>query len=120
MPFISPIKYPLSIVRNQDLLIEIPVTDEDGNAWDWTNPGQWTGKAEVRDTSSSATVLLTFETPTTMDLTTNGILQITLPAASLTVNEGKYVWDVRLNDSTIERILITESTFTIIDNVTEA
>jgi len=118
MPFISSIKYPLNnIVRNDDLFLQIPVVDKDGAAFNFTG---WTGKAEVRTTASNPTVVLTFATPTTMDiLTTPGIIELTQPLANMTINAGTYVWDLQFNDGSIERTLIIESTFTVIDDVTE-
>lgn len=118
MPFISSIQYPLNkIVRNDDMFVQIPVEDEDGVAFDFTG---WTGKAEVRTTSSSPSVVLTFSTSGgTMDITTTaGIIELTQPLANMGINADSYVWDLQFNDGTIERTLITESQFTVIDDVT--
>jgi len=116
--FISSIQYPLNkIVRNDDMFIQIPVEDGDGVAFDFTG---WTGKAEVRTTSSSPSVVLTFSTSGgTMDISVAGTIELTQPLASMGINADSYVWDLQFNDGTIESTLITESQFTVIDDVTE-
>lgn len=117
MGFISRIKYNISnIVKNDDMAYEIPVQNEDGTAFDFTG---WTGKAEVRTTTSSPTPILTFDTAGATMTLSSGLITLIQPLANMTMNAGTYVWDLEFNDADgNQSTLIIASNFIVIDDVT--
>ena len=118
---ITSVQYPITLIRNDDWNREIEVFNSDGvTGFDFTG---WSGKAEVRlRAAGTSPVLITFDstigTPT-MTLAT-GLITLIAPKATTDLNPNTYVWDLEFTDADgLNRTLIKNSPFTIIEDVTQ-
>ncbi len=114
---ITPVSYPVTLLRNDDWNREIVIFQSDGSTgFNFTG---WSGKAQVRENNESTSPLITFSTSAgTMTLATG---KMTLIAAKVNtdINSGVKIWDCEFTDSDgKQRTLIKPSNFTITEDVT--
>ena len=115
---ITPIQYPVTLIRNDSWNREITVNDANGNAYDFTG---WQGKAEVRKRASGTSpVLITFDTTGGTMTLTSGKITLIAAKANTDLNPGVYVWDLEFTDADgLARTLIKNGPFTIVEDVTQ-
>ena len=114
---ITPVSYPITLLRNDDWNREIVIYQSDGSTgFVFTS---WAAKAQVRVSDISTSALITFSTTAgTMTLATG---KITLIAAKANTDlaPGVYIWDCEFTDADgKQRTLIKPSRFTITEDVT--
>lgn len=115
MANISLVTHNIRLVKNDDWNYNITVVDASGNPFDFTG---WTGKAEMRKTETSANVILTFQTPTTMVLTA-GNINLNAPKANTGMNSGAYVYDIEFVDDAGESRTLIKGVFTVVEDITQ-
>lgn len=123
--YISKQQYPISnMVVGDDWYELIPVVQADGVIpWDFSG---WSAKAQVRDPLTGEVVIefdSTLSVPTiefNIDSGTEGMYLIADKTDTSLLIPGKYIWDCQFTDDLgLERTLIIESLFEIINQQTQ-
>ncbi len=114
---ITPVSYPITLLKNDDWNREIVMYQSDGSTlFIFTD---WSAKAQVREDDTSTSALITFSTSAgTLTLAT-GLLTLIAPKANTDISPGVKIWDCEFTDAEgRQRTLIKPSNFTIIEDVT--
>ena len=114
---ITPVSYPVTLIKNDDWNREIVMFQSDGSTE--FNFDGWSAKAQVREDDTSTSALITFSTSAgTMTLAT-GKLTLIAAKANTDIEPGVKIWDCEFTDSDgKQRTLIKPSNFTITEDVT--
>ena len=114
---ISPVSYPITLIKNDDWNREIEIFQSDGSTG-FVFSG-WSAKAQVREDDTSTSALITFSTSAgTLTLAT-GKLTLIAAKANTDIDPGVKIWDCEFTDSDgKQRTLIKPSNFTITEDVT--
>ena len=114
---ITPVSYPITLLKNDDWNREIVIYQSNGSTG--FNFSGWSAKAQVRETDTSTSVLITFSTTAgTMTLAT-GKMTLIAAKANTDISTGVKIWDCEFTDADgKQRTLIKPSKFTITEDVT--
>jgi len=111
----------ISIYKGDSRTLEVTVTDTSGAAVDITGyTMKFTVKKSEADTTN--TIQKTTTLATEIDLTdpANGIAEVyLLPADTLNLKAGTYVYDVEVTTDTSKVYTVIKSTFVIVEDVTK-
>ena len=115
---ITPVSYPITLIKNDDWNREIEIFQSDGvTPFNFTG---WVAKAQVRESNTSPSALITFSTSGATLVLELGKLTLIAPKANTDIVSGVKIWDCEFTDADgKQRTLIRPSRFNITEDVTE-
>ena len=114
---ITPVSYPITLLRNDDWNREIVIYQSDGSTgFNFTG---WSAKAQVRENDESTSALITFSTSASTITLATGKMTLIAAKANTDISAGVKIWDCEFTDADgKQRTLIKPSNFTITEDVT--